>query len=83
MTDEELEAEIEASDIELEKKFLSDLPQPATVLPPDEDLRESVMIHCDVRTLDWELSGAKFQFDVVLTDPPRMIQVADPAPVSG
>jgi hypothetical protein len=44
------------------------------VVPFDEQIQLSVAIGADVRAFDWDLLGRSAQFDVVLMDPPWMIQ---------
>lgn len=74
MTVEELDAEIAAVTEELDKYPKTDLSEYVVVPPYDENMKNSIAIHADVTTFDFKDLGSRAQFDVIVMDPPWMIQ---------
>jgi N6-adenosine-specific RNA methylase IME4 len=78
MTDEELGEQLAAAEAELGTDTATELKLPVVVIPFDEMIREGWWACADVRGFDWAGLGAVVQFDVILMDPPWMIQSANP-----
>lgn len=73
-TIEELDAEIEEITEEINKCPKSNYDDFVVVPPYDERMENSISINADVMTFDFADLGRRAQFDVIVMDPPWMIQ---------
>lgn len=76
MTEEELEQSISEIERKLEDLKNIEIGSCYLVAPFDENLKKSISIKANVLSFDWKGLGSKYQFDVILMDPPWKIQLS-------
>ncbi|EAY13566.1 MT-A70 family protein [Trichomonas vaginalis G3] len=76
MTDEQLHGELDRVNKELEIQMdFEGLNNDFVVIPPyDERIENSISIRADITMFDWKALGSRCKFDVIIMDPPWMIQ---------
>ncbi|OHT14409.1 MT-A70 family protein [Tritrichomonas foetus] len=74
LSDEDIKEIISMIDSELNEYDFLNIEDCYLVPPFNENLKKSISINANVLDFDWEALGREIQFDVILMDPPWMIQ---------